>query len=63
MLILIVVNMKKIVCLECANDIELKKDKYELGDVLECNICGTELEVVDVKDSGDITLDIIEEEK
>lgn len=55
--------MKKIVCLECANDIELKKDKYELGDVLECNICGTELEVVDVKDSGDITLDIIEEEK
>ncbi len=55
--------MKKIQCLECANDIELKKVKYDLGTVLECNFCGTELEVVDVKENGDVVLDIIEEEK
>ena len=55
--------MKNIKCLECANDIELKKDDYKIGDVIECPFCGSELEVVEVKADGSLILDIIEEEK
>ncbi len=54
--------MKKIACLECANDISLEDRDYRIGEVLECSFCGTELEVIDVKD-GNIIVDIIEEEK
>ncbi len=55
--------MKKIQCLECANDIDLEKKNYKVGDIVECPFCGSELEVVEVKDDGQIILDIIEEEK
>jgi lysine biosynthesis protein LysW len=55
--------MKNIKCLECANDIELKRQDYKIGDIIECPLCGSELEVVEVKSNGDLALDIIEEEK
>ena len=55
--------MKTINCLECANEIELENKKYKIGEILECPFCGTELEVVEVKEDGDLVLDIIEEEK
>ncbi len=55
--------MKNIKCLECANDINLEDRVYKIGDILECPFCGTELEVVEVKDDGSLVLDIIEEEK
>ena len=55
--------MKVIKCLECANDIELEKKDYRIGDVIECTFCGTELEVVEIKEDGSLVLDIIEEEK
>lgn len=54
--------MEKIVCLECQNDIELEDEEYVVGEILECPFCGTELEVVEVKDN-DLTVEIIEEEK
>ncbi len=55
--------MKKTTCLECANDIKLDKENYRIGDVVECPFCGTELEVIELKENGDLVLDIIEEEK
>lgn len=55
--------MKTIACLECANEIELESKDYRVGDIIECPFCGTELEVVEVQDGGDLVLDIIEEEK
>ncbi len=55
--------MKTINCLECANEIELEDKKFRVGDILECPFCGTELEVVEIKENRDIVLDIIEEEK
>ncbi len=55
--------MKKIKCLECANDIELESKDYKIGEVIECPFCGTELEIVEVKEDGDFILDVIEEEK
>ena len=55
--------MKTINCLECGNEIELENKEYRVGDIVECPFCGTELEVVEKKENGDLVLDIIEEEK
>lgn len=55
--------MKTIACLECANEINLEDRDYKIGDIIECSFCGTELEVIEIKDDGCLVLDIIEEEK
>ena len=55
--------MKIIQCLECENDIELDDKEYRVGDVIECSFCGTELEVIDLEESGRLVLDVVEEEK
>ena len=55
--------MNKINCLECENIIELEDKAYKIGDIVECPFCGTELEVVELKEDGYLVLDIIEEEK
>lgn len=54
---------KTITCLECANEIELESREYRVGEIVECPFCGTELEVVEVKEDGGLTVEIIEEEK
>tara|TARA_Y100000310_G_C20241691_1_gene604963 strand:- start:182 stop:346 length:165 start_codon:yes stop_codon:yes gene_type:complete len=36
---------KKIVCPDCQTDI-LVKGKKEVGDILECSECGTEVEIL-----------------
>lgn len=53
---------KKLQCPECKNQIELEKE-YKVGDVIECPFCGIELEVMKVKDDGELEVEIIEEEK
>ncbi len=56
--------MENIECLECANEIELDKDRdYQTGDIIECPHCGTELAIQEVKEDGTFILEIIEEEK
>jgi len=55
--------MKKIICLECQNEVDLEDRDYVVGEIIECNFCGTELEVIDVDDSGEVNVEIIEEEK
>jgi lysine biosynthesis protein LysW len=55
--------MKNLKCLECANEIELQKKDYRIGDIIECPFCGSELEVVEIEKDGKLVLDIIEEEK
>ncbi len=54
---------KKVVCPECANDIELEKPTYEVGDIISCPICGSDLEVASIKEDGELELLVIEEEK
>lgn len=55
---------KKIVCPECGNDIELEEGRdYVVGDIIECSVCGSELEVVSLGDDGSIEIEVIEEEK
>jgi alpha-aminoadipate carrier protein LysW len=36
-------------CLECENDLDVELDEVEEGDVLTCDECGTEYEVVGVE--------------
>lgn len=55
---------QKYTCPECENEITIDMSReYEVGDVIECDMCGTELEVVNVADNGELTLEVIEEEK
>lgn len=39
---------KKIVCPDCKMEIVLKGDE-EVGDILECSQCGTEVEIISLK--------------
>ena len=56
--------MTKAICLECGNEIELEEGRvYEVGDVIECSICGSEMEVVELKADGTLVLRLIEMEK
>ncbi len=56
--------MKNIECLECANEIELDADReYQVGDIIECPHCGTELAIQEIKKDNTLILEIIEEEK
>jgi lysine biosynthesis protein LysW len=54
----------KVICLECANEIELEAGRvYEIGDVIECPVCGSEMEVIEINADGTLSLRLIEEEK
>ena len=56
--------MNKVICLECANEIELEAGRvYEIGDVIECPVCGSEMEVIEINSDGTLSLRLIEEEK
>lgn len=57
-------EIQTIACPECGNDIELKRNQeYRNGDIIECSVCGSELEVANVKDDGSVEVIIVEEEK
>jgi DNA-directed RNA polymerase subunit RPC12/RpoP len=56
--------MKQIICLECGNEVMLEEGRvYEVGDIIECPICGSEMEVAEIKANGELVLRLIEEEK
>ncbi len=57
------VKVKKLECPECANDIELTEGDYEVGDIIMCSFCGSDLEVAEITDAGELTVIVIEEEK
>lgn len=58
-------------CSECENDLDIELDEVEEGDVVACDECGTEYEVVGVEplelsrvgDGLDEDDDLIEEEE
>lgn len=51
----------KYTCLECQNINEI--GELNVGDVVECQFCGIEYEVVSKTDDGNYVLRILEEEK
>ncbi len=54
----------KIICLDCQNEIELEEGKsYVVGSIIACSQCGSELEVIEVKDDGTLVVEVVEEEK
>ena len=57
-----VVEQGKYTCPECKNINELTEE-YSVGDILECEFCGIEFEVVEKNDKNELILQILEEEK
>lgn len=53
---------KDLQCPECKNMIPIEAG-HEVEDVIECPMCGIELEVVGKDDEGNLKVEIIEEEK
>lgn len=53
---------KVLECPECKNKINLEKD-YNVDDVIECQFCGIELEVVGLDENKNVDVEILEEEK
>lgn len=49
-------------CTECKNENQLEEG-LNVGDVVECQFCGIEFEILEVNDDGEYVLSIIEEEK
>lgn len=49
-----------VVCPDCKSEIKFNSKTLALGDVLECQNCGTEVEIVSL---DPIEIQIIEEEK
>lgn len=52
---------RKFTCTECQNEVTVSAD-CKVGDVIECEFCGIEYEIIDSV-SGEFILAIIEEEK
>ncbi len=50
---------QKIICPDCKEEIKTDQ-KIEVGDILECQNCATEVEVLDL---NPLQVEIIEEEK
>lgn len=55
--------MTKIECIECMNELALEAGReYEVGDIIECPHCGSELEVSAVSENS-VDVILVEEEK
>lgn len=50
---------KKIICKDCGEPIEVE-DEIEVGEIIECQNCGAEMEVINLKP---LEVSLIEEEK
>lgn len=51
-------------CQECENEVLLEEDReYVVGDVTECEMCGTEYEIIEISDDGALELEMLLEEK
>ena len=53
---------KKLACPECKNEFDVKEGCAQ-GDILECTYCGIELEVMDVDENGEVSVEVAAEEK
>lgn len=54
----------KLVCPECKNTVDLSRyPNLAVGMIVECNHCGMTLLVKDIKPSGDVETEIVDEGK
>jgi len=54
----------KCVCPECKNEINLARyPNILVGHTIECNVCGIMLEVKEIKPSGEVATEIVDEGK
>lgn len=52
-----------VICPECKNEVKYPDKGYIPGEVLECPFCGSEMEVLEVKEDGTLVVELVEEEK
>ena len=52
-----------VICPECKNEVKLEDKGYVVGDIVECYYCGSEMEVLEVKEDGTLVVELVEEEK
>lgn len=53
----------KLVCPECKNDVDLaNNDDLEVEDIVECQMCGTTLEVLSIEGNV-VSADVVDEGK
>lgn len=57
------IKKKQLICPECQNEIILEKYEYEVGEIISCPFCGSDLEVEDITEDGELLVAVIEEEK
>ena len=50
-------------CPECMNALKIADRDYEVGDLIECEVCGSTLEVVKASDGVVDMVDLGEEDK
>lgn len=50
-------DTKKIVhvCNICENEFNLESQHLEIGDIIECPVCGSTLEIINIDNKGNIT--------
>lgn len=53
---------RKFTCIECKNENTLHED-LQMGDVMECDFCGIEYDIVEEANDNQYILQILEEEK
>jgi len=54
----------KSVCLECKNELDLSAhSNLKQGDVVECQMCGITLQVMNIAEDGNVETEIVDEGK
>lgn len=54
---------KPVTCPDCKNVIKLEDRPYKVGDLVDCPTCGAVVEVVEIKPTGEIVVNVVEQEK
>lgn len=54
---------KKFICAECKNEVDLSDKIYKVNDVVECPFCGIEYKILQVTETGEYALELMQEEK
>jgi len=52
--------MKKVICPDCHEPVEIKEENPKVGEIIECENCGAEIEITSLEP---LSVSLIEEEK
>jgi transcription elongation factor Elf1 len=58
----VILQDNKFICEECKNE-NVVAGEWKIGEVVECEYCGIEYRVVEIREDGAFVLELLEEEK